>query len=97
MGTLSPFDEIALKAKVAELSRRLAEAEAALVSAATGAPQPLEPAGPRELLQEATETLAIERNLLREVIDMIPDHVFVRDRASRHVSTTGPRSNSSAP
>jgi PAS domain S-box-containing protein len=85
MGTLSPFDEIALKAKVAELSRRLAEAEAALVSAATGAPQPLEPAGPRELLQEATETLAIERNLLREVIDMIPDHVFVRDRASRHV------------
>src|SRR5665213_3024730 len=27
----------------------------------------------------------MEHNLLRNVIDIIPDHVFVRDRASRHL------------
>jgi two-component system cell cycle sensor histidine kinase/response regulator CckA len=86
MGTSSPFDEFALKAKVADLSRRLAEAEEALKAAAEGATantDPLDRQG--ELLLEAQQTLAMEHNLLRTVIDIIPDHVFVRDRASRHL------------
>jgi two-component system, cell cycle sensor histidine kinase and response regulator CckA len=86
MGTSSPFDEIALKAKVADLSRRLAEAEEALKSAAADAPARAEGTdGQKELLFEARQTLAMEHNLLRTVIDIIPDHVFVRDRASRHL------------
>jgi two-component system, cell cycle sensor histidine kinase and response regulator CckA len=86
MGTSSPFDEIALKAKIADLSRRLAEAEAALTAAANDTPKAFDPAvGQRELLLEAQQTLALEHNLLRTVIDIIPDHVFVRDRASRHL------------
>src|SRR5580692_10295519 len=86
MGTSSPFDEIALKAKVADLSRRLAEAEEALRAAAADAPaHKAHSDGQKELLFEARETLALEHNLLRTVIDIIPDHVFVRDRASRHL------------
>jgi PAS domain S-box-containing protein len=86
MGTSSPFDEIALKAKVADLSRRLAEAEEALKAATADAPVQAEHTdGQRELLFEAQQTLALEHNLLRTVIDIIPDHVFVRDRASRHL------------
>jgi PAS domain S-box-containing protein len=86
MGTSSPFDEIALKAKIADLSRRLAEAEEALKAAAADAPAQAEARdGQRLLLLQATETLAMEHNLLRNVIDIIPDHVFVRDRASRHL------------
>ena len=86
MGTTSPFDEIALKAKVADLSRRLAQAEEALKAAALDAPPPASASdGQRELLFEAQQTLAMEHNLLRTVIDIIPDHVFVRDRASRHL------------
>jgi two-component system cell cycle sensor histidine kinase/response regulator CckA len=86
MGTSSPFDEIALKAKVADLSRRLAEAEEALKSATADSPAHVEHSdGQRELLFEAQQTLALEHNLLRTVIDIIPDHVFVRDRASRHL------------
>jgi len=84
-GTSSPFDEIALKAKVADLSRRLAEAEEALKSAAEDAPASTDSDGQRALLYEAQQTLAMEHNLLRTVIDIIPDHVFVRDRASRHL------------
>jgi PAS domain S-box-containing protein len=84
-GTSSPFDEIALKAKVADLSRRLAEAEVALKAAADGAPARTDSDGQRALLFEAQQTLAMEHNLLRTVIDIIPDHVFVRDRASRHL------------
>jgi PAS domain S-box-containing protein len=86
MGTSSPFDEIALKAKVADLSRRLAEAEEALKAAAENAPAPGDESdGQTKLLQEAQQTLALEHNLLRTVIDIIPDNVFVRDRASRHL------------
>ncbi|HEY4988980.1 MAG TPA: PAS domain-containing protein [Opitutaceae bacterium] len=86
MGTSSPFDEIALKAKIADLSRRLAEAEEALKAAADNTPKTFDPeVGQRELLMEAQQTLALEHNLLRTVIDIIPDHVFVRDRASRHL------------
>jgi two-component system cell cycle sensor histidine kinase/response regulator CckA len=86
MGTSSPFDEIALKTKIADLSRRLAEAEEALKAA--GADAPLRPDAKDSqsaLLFEAQQTLALEHNLLRTVIDIIPDHVFVRDRASRHL------------
>jgi two-component system cell cycle sensor histidine kinase/response regulator CckA len=86
MGTSSPFDEIALKAKVADLSRRLAEAEVALRAAAADPSERAEQSdGQKELLFEAQQTLAMEHNLLRTVIDIIPDHVFVRDRASRHL------------
>ncbi len=86
MGTTSPFDEIALKATVADLSRRLANAEEALRAAAEGATSGADPAeGQRKLLFEAQQTLTMEHNLLRTVIDIIPDHVFVRDRASRHL------------
>jgi two-component system cell cycle sensor histidine kinase/response regulator CckA len=86
MGTSSPFDEMALKAKVADLSRRLAEAEEALKAAAADTPDREERSdGQKELLFEAQQTLAMEHNLLRTVIDIIPDHVFVRDRASRHL------------
>jgi two-component system cell cycle sensor histidine kinase/response regulator CckA len=86
MGTSTPFDEIALKAKVADLSRRLAEAEEALKAAIADAPARKESSdGQKELLFEAKQTLALEHNLLRTVIDIIPDHVFVRDRASRHL------------
>jgi PAS domain S-box-containing protein len=86
MGTSSPFDEIALKAKIADLSRRLAEAEEAL-KAATADPEPREAQtdGQQALLFEAQQTLAMEHNLLRTVIDIIPEHVFVRDRSSRHL------------
>jgi PAS domain S-box-containing protein len=86
MGTSSPFDEIALKAKVADLSRRLAEAERALKEAVADAPaKDGQTDGQRELLFATKQTLAMEHNLLRTVIDIIPDHVFVRDRASRHL------------
>jgi PAS domain S-box-containing protein len=86
MGTTTPFDEIALKAKVADLSRRLAEAEEALKSAVADPPPRLDQSdGQSELLFEAQQTLTMEHNLLRTVIDIIPDHVFVRDRASRHL------------
>ncbi len=86
MGTSSPFDEIALKAKVADLSRRLAQAEEALKAATSDSPESAEHSdGQKELLFEAQQTLALEHNLLRTVIDIIPDHVFVRDRASRHL------------
>jgi PAS domain S-box-containing protein len=85
MGTSSPFDEIALKAKVADLSRRLAEAEKALKDAVEDAPAQTDSDGQKELLFETKQTLAMEHNLLRTVIDIIPDHVFVRDRASRHL------------
>jgi PAS domain S-box-containing protein len=86
MGTSSPFDELALKAKVADLSRRLAEAEEALKGAASDRPErEVQSDGQRKLLFEAQQTLAMEHNLLRTVIDIIPDHVFVRDRASRHL------------
>jgi two-component system, cell cycle sensor histidine kinase and response regulator CckA len=86
MGTSSPFDEIALKTKVADLSRRLAEAEEALRAVAADSPsEEKQSDGQRELLFEAQQTLAMEHNLLRTVIDIIPDHVFVRDRASRHL------------
>jgi PAS domain S-box-containing protein len=85
MGTSSPFDEVALKATVADLSRRLAEAEVALKAAADNAPAASDADGQRKLLFEAQQTLSMEHNLLRTVIDIIPDHVFVRDRASRHL------------
>ena len=73
------------KAKVADLSRRLAEAEEALKAAADPGPEAAAADGQRKLLIEAQRTLSIEHNLLRTVIDIIPDHVFVRDRASRHL------------
>ena len=86
MGTSSPFDEIALKAKVADLSRRLAEAEGALKATANDTTRVADGAdGQRELLLAAERTLSMEQNLLRTVIDIIPDHVFVRDRSSRHI------------
>ena len=86
MSTHSPFDEIALKAKIADLSRRLAEAEAALKATMEGShAQAPESDSQRQLLFEAQQTLAMEHNLLRTVIDIIPDHVFVRDRAARHL------------
>src|ERR1700722_12935499 len=85
MGTSSPFDEVALKAKVADLSRRLAEAEEALKAAVSQAPAATDADGQSKLLLEAQRTLSLEHNLLRTVIDIIPDHVFVRDRASRHL------------
>jgi PAS domain S-box-containing protein len=85
MGTNSPFDEVALKATVADLSRRLAEAEEALKAAHDQAPRATDSEGQQRLLLEAQRTLSIEHNLLRTVIDIIPDHVFVRDRASRHL------------
>ncbi len=51
MGTSSPFDEVALKAKVADLSRRLAEAEDALKAAIVDPPVREEKAdGQKELL-----------------------------------------------
>jgi PAS domain S-box-containing protein len=86
MGNSSPVDENALKARIADLSRRLAEAEEAL-RAAKGASMErgAESDSQRELLMEAQRTLAMEHNLLRTVIDIIPDHVFVRDRAARHL------------
>ncbi|HEY1848987.1 MAG TPA: PAS domain-containing protein [Opitutaceae bacterium] len=75
-----------MKAKVADLSRRLAEAEEALKAAAANDSAASDTAdGQRELLMAAERTLAMEQNLLRTVIDIIPDHVFVRDRASRHI------------
>jgi PAS domain S-box-containing protein len=86
MGTSSPFDEIALKAKIAELSRLLAEAQEALKAATSGARERTGGSdGQRQLLREAEQTLMMEHNLLRTVIDILPDHVFVRDRASRHL------------
>ena len=85
MSTPFPFDEIALKAKIADLSRRLAEAEDALRAAAQDSPAPAQPDSQTEPLLEAQQTLAMEHNLLRTVIDIIPDHVFVRDRAARHL------------
>src|SRR5580698_6358005 len=85
MGTNSPFEEVALKATVADLSRRLAEAEEALKAAHDEAPRATDVESQHKLLLEAQRTLSIEHNLLRTVIDIIPDHVFVRDRASRHL------------
>lgn len=85
MGTSSPFDEIALKAKVADLSRRLAEAEEALKVAVSQQVPEEKSDGQKELLFEAEQTLSMQHNLLRTVMDIIPEHVFVRDRASRHL------------
>ncbi len=85
MGTPTPFNEIALKARIAELSRRLAEAEATLSATLSGAQPRATPEKGDELLLQTQKTLAIENNLLRTVIDIIPDHVYVRDRASRHL------------
>jgi two-component system cell cycle sensor histidine kinase/response regulator CckA len=85
MGTSSPFDEIALKAKIADLSRRLAEAEDALKAAASNNGAADQAQSEHELLVAAERTLAMEQNLLRTVIDIIPDHVFVRDRSHRHI------------
>jgi PAS domain S-box-containing protein len=86
MSTQSPFSEAGLKARIADLTRRLAEAEAALKAATEAAPPgAAQSDGQSELLFEARQTLAMEHNLLRTVIDIIPDHVFVRDRAARHL------------
>jgi two-component system cell cycle sensor histidine kinase/response regulator CckA len=86
MGTSTPLGEVALRATIADLSRRLAEAEESLRAAAEGSPaRPAERDSQRDLLVQAQKTLAMEHNLLRTVIDIIPDHVFVRDRASRHL------------
>ncbi|HEY1794339.1 MAG TPA: PAS domain-containing protein [Opitutaceae bacterium] len=85
MGTATPFDEIALKAKVADLTRRLSEAEEALRAAAHQELRADPSDSQQVLLLEARQTLALEHNLLRTVIDIIPDHVFVRDRAGRHL------------
>ncbi|HEY5078548.1 MAG TPA: PAS domain-containing protein [Opitutaceae bacterium] len=86
MNSASPFGDIALKARVADLSSRLAEAEAALnkVTAELQGPDP----GAEDYnlqLGEAQSRLAMERNLLRTLIDIVPDHIFVRDRESRHL------------
>jgi two-component system cell cycle sensor histidine kinase/response regulator CckA len=84
-GSSSPFDELALNEKVAALSRHLAEAQEALRAAAADAPARAESDSQSKLLFETKETLSMEHNLLRTLIDIIPDHVFVRDRASRHL------------
>src|ERR1700678_1768821 len=86
MSSASPFGDIALKAKVADLSSRLAEAEAAL-NKVTAELQGADPGVDDYSLQlgEAQSRLAMERNLLRTLIDIVPDHIFVRDRESRHL------------
>ncbi len=85
MGMKDSPDVAALAARVAELTRLLAEAEAALRAAAPGSPSDGGKDRQNELLLEVQQTLFLEHNLLRTVIDIIPDHVFVRDRASRHL------------
>jgi two-component system, cell cycle sensor histidine kinase and response regulator CckA len=86
MSTHPPFSEAGLKARIADLTRRLAEAEAALEAATeAGQVDAAEQDSQSELLFEAQQTLAMEHNLLRTVIDIIPDHVFVRDRSARHL------------
>ena len=86
MNSASPFGDIALKAKVADLSSRLAEAQAAL-NKVTAELQEADPGAEDFSLQlgEAQSRLAMERNLLRTLIDIVPDHIFVRDRESRHL------------
>src|ERR1700678_1258448 len=86
MSSNNPFGDIALKAKVADLSSRLAEAEAAL-NKVTAELQGADPDADDFSLQldEAQTRLAMERNLLRTLIDIVPDHIFVRDRASKHL------------
>jgi two-component system cell cycle sensor histidine kinase/response regulator CckA len=86
MNSVSPFGDIALKAKVADLSIRLAEAKEALnklTAELQGADPVVDGQGP--LLQDAQTRLAMERNLLRTLIDIVPDHIFVRDRSSKHL------------
>ena len=86
MNSASPFGDIALKAKVADLASRLAEAEAALNKVTAELLVPDRAAGDFNLrLGEAQSRLAMERNLLRTLIDIVPDHIFVRDRQSRHL------------
>jgi PAS domain S-box-containing protein len=85
MAAKKRFDEASLRAQVAELKRHLAEAQEALNAAVAGAAHRGGPPVPRDLITEAQHTLTLEHNLLRTVIDMIPDHVFVRDRIGRHV------------
>ena len=87
MNSASPFGDIALKARVADLSSRLAEAKDALnklTAELQGADSDEE--GHTADLKEAQIRLAMERNLLRTLIDIVPDHIFVRDRALEHVS-----------
>ena len=84
MPSATPFGDIALKAKIADLSTRLAEAEEALRSAASAEVSSKPDTEPTKLL-EAERTLAMERNLLRTLVDIVPDHIFVRDRAYRHL------------
>jgi two-component system, cell cycle sensor histidine kinase and response regulator CckA len=86
MGSSPPFGDIALKAKIADLSTRLVEAEEALVAetyAQMGA-APKSDVQRRQLL-EARQTLAMERSLLHTLVDIVPDHIFVRDRSYRHL------------
>ena len=85
MGSKAPANEAALRAKVADLSQRLAKAEAALAAAVSGTGAPGAPSRQRDLLAEVLRTGALGHDLLRAVIDIIPDHVFVRDRAYRHI------------
>ncbi len=76
MSSKSPFGDIALKARVADLSSRLAEAEAALNEAAgQETPSPAGTGAKQETSGEKT-TLAMERLLLRTLIDIFPDHIY---------------------
>jgi PAS domain S-box-containing protein len=84
MNSSSPFGDIALQARVADLSSRLAEAKAAL-NKVTAELQGADVADDEMLLGEAQSRLAMERNLLRTLIDIVPDHIFVRDRAHKHL------------
>jgi PAS domain S-box-containing protein len=84
MPSASPFGDIALKAKIADLATRLVEAQEALHAETWTEPGlPKGDMQKRQLL-EAQQTLAMERNLLSTLIDIVPDHIFVRDRAYRH-------------
>ena len=85
MAAKKRVDEASLRAHVAELKRQLAEAQEALNAAEGGTGPDDGPPIPGDLITEAQHALSLEQNLLRKVIDMIPDHVFVRDRAGRHV------------
>jgi two-component system cell cycle sensor histidine kinase/response regulator CckA len=86
MGSSSPFGDMALKAKIADLSTRLVEAEEALeLATAMHDGTPHKPDLDKHQLHETQQKLAMERNLLHTLIDIVPDHIFVRDRSYRHI------------
>ncbi len=67
------------RVSLAKVPSSLSEDELALSAAG------LQPDPKRDLLLEAQKMLALEHNLLRLVIDNMPDRVFVRDLESRHL------------